>query len=185
MKRHWLVFAVLTVACARPVHAQTPWPVSLEFMAGRSFGHSAENLEYRGGRKGLYAEIILGGRLHAADRAGAFVAVHGSTNFTNWTVDDSCLLADGGGCVPWFPGVNGVSALAGWESRSTAVRAMVGIGKFSYFSTDGTGYSARLDLAWPGELHLAPVATVSGLWLPDYEGDRLSYLNLGIGLRAR
>jgi hypothetical protein len=182
----YIIGFLCVFASAQPAAAQRPWPVSAEAYFGHTIGKSGKDLEYRGGGKsGPLLELLLGARLHAADRSGVYVAVHGSTNLINWVTTDDCVLSPDGGCVPWFPGVTGVAGMIGWESRSTVWRALAGFGNYSYSSADGHGYSIRLDVAAPQPIHLSPTAALSVLYLPDFEGDRITYLSASVGLRVR
>ena len=166
--------------------AQDRWPVTAEAYLGLTRGHSDDDARFRGGRGGILAEVLVGARIHSVARAGAFLAVHAGFHGMNIVRTADCLLAPNGGCVPWFPGVGVVSSLAGWESRSTNLRLLVGPALVMPEEDENTaGFVGRFDAALPLITHISAVASLNTLVVPSYNSDRFYYLAFGVGLRLR
>ena len=180
-----VVLLLLMATLPEVVHAQERWPLSLEGSFGRGWGFSGKDRLYRGDRDAAAFALLLGGRLHRAREAGPFVALEAYGHANNVAVTSDCILAPGGGCVPWFPGFWGLSMLGGWETRSTALRVLAGPSIADYEADPSLGLSARIDVALTNSSRLAPSASVRLLHVPDYADDRITYIALGIGIRIR
>jgi hypothetical protein len=87
--------------------------------------------------------------------------------------------------VAWFPGFWGLSVLGGWETRPATVRVLAGPSVADYDADPVFGLSARIDVAAPTASRLAPTANLRMLMVPDYRGDRITYIALGVGIRIR
>ena len=183
--RNWLPVFTLVLLIPAPLPAQEQWPVSVEAYLGATHGYSDDDDSFRGNRAGIFADLLLGMRVHGTDRSGVFIALDFTGHGVNISVTDDCVVAPDGGCVPWFPGMAGISTLAGWESRSTDLRILVGPGIVSSDSEPTPGLTSRIDGALPLFWHLSGVATLSSLFVPTWNGDRFFYVALGAGLRFR
>jgi hypothetical protein len=179
------VTAVGLFAGPTPLIAQDRWPITLEAFVGGTRGHSDNNERYRGGREGLWADILAGGKLHSDDRAGALIALSAGMHVVNHVTTADCLPAPEAGCVPWFPGFGAVSLLGGWESRSTNLRLLGGPGFVTSDGEEAAGFAGRLDAALPLVGHISTAASLSTLVVPSWKGDRFYHLSLGVGFRIR
>lgn len=180
-----LITAIIILSLPTTSRAQQPWPVTLEVHLGPSRGYSSDSDSYRGSRTGALIDLLVGTRLHPADRAGAFVALSAGGRAMNIAQTDDCIIAPDGGCVPWFPAPGAFSALAGWESQSTNLRLLAGPGLMSLDHDRTLGVTARLDAAIPVFTHVSAAATVNSLFIPSWNGDRFYYVGVGAGLRIR
>jgi hypothetical protein len=185
-----LTLLVLTTSTAfalvpRSVSAQERWPYTLEVYVGHTRATSNNGDAYRGDTRGIMGGIIIGRRLHAADRAGPIIALGYGGHAASLTTESDCLLAPGGGCVPWFPNFGGPSLLSGWESRSTNLRFLAGPGFMQSDDGDAFGLVGRVDATLGSFSHLSAMATIDGLFVPSYQGDRFASVGIGIGLRVR
>ena len=180
---HLIIVLSLTIPAI--LQAQEPWPISLEIYIGPTRGFSDDDNSYRGSRTGVLADLLIGTRIHPADQAGAFVALGIGGHGINLQQTDDCILRPSGGCVPWFPAIGGLSALTGWESRSTRFRLLAGPSIVSSDSKAALGVSARVDGALPLPSHITGAVTLSTLLVPSWDGDRFFYCGFGIGLRIR
>jgi len=185
--KHALLFvtAVGLFAGPTPLIAQDRWPITLEAFVGGTRGHSDNNGRYRGGRGGLWADILAGGRLHADDRSGALIALSAGMQTTDKGYTDDCLPAPEGGCVPWFPRFGAVSLLGGWESRSTNLRLLGGPAFVRSAGEGAAGFAGRLDAALPLVGHISTAASLSTVAIPSWRGDRFYHISLGVGFRVR
>lgn len=177
--------AVSLFAGPTPLIAQDRWPITLEAFVGGTRGHSDNNGRYRGGRDGLWAEILAGHKLHSDDRPGALIALSAGMQTTDKGYTDDCLPAPEGGCVPWFPRFGVVSLLGGWESRSTNLRLLGGPGFVRSDGEKAAGFAGRLDAALPLVGHISTTASLSTLVIPAWRGDRFHHISLGVGFRVR
>lgn len=181
------VFALLAIATVlpEPMFAQERWPLSVEANLGVTRGHSDASARYRGSSNGGLADVLVGVRLHAPGRAGAFIALDAAAHAINWTTTSDCLLASDGSCAPWFPGFGAVAVLGGWESRSTRLRVLGGPGIVSSDNREAPGLVGRVDAALPVLGHISLTANVNTLIVPSWNGDRFYFLAGGLGLRIR
>lgn len=180
-----LSMLALATLVPAPAVAQDPWPVSIEASAGATRGYSNASGSYRGQPTGSMAAIRIGMPLHPRDRAGAFIALDATALGVNQTRLGDCIAAPGGGCVPYFPGMLAVSALGGWESRSTRLRVLGGPAIVSADYVEAAGFTGRADLALPTFWRLSLTGNVSTLFVPSWQGDRFLYLTGGLGMRLR
>jgi len=179
MTRH-LIVIVLTVTSALTVApsaiAQSPPRFSLEASVGEGTGWTSG--DYGGAHSELAVDVVLGARLRQLAGGGGLVAgLSGS--------------AHGGGVYdllePRFPQFYLIAAAIGWENEGGGLRAMIGPAFVQPMSGDGrtVGVQGRLDVAGKVMPRLAIVASLRPALVPDYRGDMVGLLAIGIGLRLR
>ncbi len=131
-------------------------------------------------------DILIGRRLHGAERSGVFAAIGYGGHAASIATTDDCLIAPDGGCVPWFPNFGGPSIMAGWESQSTRLRVLGGLAYLESDFGDATvGIVTRGDAVLGSISHIAAMITINGLLVPSSNGDRFGFLGIGLGLRIR
>ncbi len=100
-----------------------------------------------------------------------------------------CLSGPNGTCVPEYPTFVTVGAVAGVQRAvgpGLSARALAGPAYFQAVDGDDTfGLQGRVDVAKSLIFHTALVASVRGSFLPDFEGQMLSYATFGLGLRIQ
>lgn len=175
------IASLLTVAHA--ASAQPRSPISLEATVGLGFGST--DGDYRQNRTGLAADALLGARLRPA-AGGALVVGLGASVQGSGASSLECRPAPDGGCTSRFPDFYAFAPLAGWENGHATLRAMAGPA-FVHAMDAGraVGVQARLDVVAASIRRVAVIASVHPTWIPDYRGDAIGLLAVGLGLRFR
>jgi len=179
--------ALLSIS-ADALSAQERLPrVSVDGSVGAGHG-------WRGGERtdrGLIAgDFLVTFQPHGNARRGAIIGLEVSRD---WQLngDLNCPVRPGGGCIPQYPGFDALSAVAGYDWGSSAVRARVlgGLGYYTaYFDHNSItehsiGAGARTDIA--ARLFAAVFATATARvgWVPHIRGDSYVPGAFVIGLR--
>lgn len=168
-----------------PLLAQEHWPVAIEAMMGHTQGRSLDDEQYRGGRDGELVGVLLGAALHSSERSGPFVALAFDFHAINLDQKTDCVPRPDGGCVPYFPGIGVASLMGGWESASTQLRVLAGMGIVDAGPKTTLGLSGRIDAALPAIWHVSLFGSLQTKFIPSWHGDRLLYTAVSVGLRLR
>ena len=137
------------------------------------------------GGGGVAGELSIARSFHSVASAG-LVAGANAGYYQQIGSGDTCLLVPGGGCAPQSPSVRLFGTLVGWETRTGWLRAMGGIA----YAGPTLGGSAlalqgRLDAAVEVVRHVALMASVRPVVIPNYRGDWFRLLGVSLGLRLR
>jgi hypothetical protein len=179
------VLAVIALTMPAQAQAQHPWPGSLEAYLGYVNGGSDNSAAYRGSTLGFLMGALIGAALHPPDRGGPVIALDATLHGVNIVQTADCIMLPDGGCQPWFPGFGYVGLLGGWEDATTRLRGLAGP---AYAGGDRNGAAAlvgRVDLAPLRVARFSPMASLSALIVPSWNGDTFYYIGIGVGLRLR
>ena len=185
MTRRILVGAVLIVCVAtapRQMAAQQRPSLSVEATVGPVQGYTAG--EYLGDRRAAGLDLLVGARTGAGGTRGLVLGANASLHYAG-AHNLACRPATvGEGCIPPFPFFQVAGALVGWENASETLRLMGGPA-WAHAEADALAWQARLDGALPAVGRLALVGSVRGTVVPNYRGEAVSLLGLGLGVRLR
>jgi hypothetical protein len=171
------------LAVARDTSAQPRSPISLEATVGMGFGST--DGDYRQNRTGLAADALLAARLRPT-AGGALVVGLGASVQGSGASSLECRPAPGGGCVSRFPDFYAFAPLAGWENGHATLRAMAGPAFVHAMGAgQAVGIQGRLDVVAATIRRVAVIASLRPTWIPDYRGDAVGLLAVGLGLRFR
>ncbi len=162
--------------------AQPPPALSVEATFGRVYGYTAG--EYRPDRQGSALDVMLGVRGGAAGRRGIVLGAHAGLHSGGAQTLVCYPATTSDGCIPRFPFFHVAGALAGWENAGTTLRVMGGPA-WAHAEGDALAWQARLDGALPALWRLALVGSVRGTVVPNYRGDAVRLVGLGVGVRVR
>lgn len=179
--RSWTTALVLLLAGSQAA-AQNRWPVSLELNGGHGLGRTAG--EYRDDGSGVAIDALVAYRLTPVSGDGVVIAVS-SSGQGPVTVDQVCIPAPGGGCVPNFPTFGSVVALIGYESSPNwTLRGLLGP---AYVRAEEStlGFQGRIDIAVPFVSRVSFALSARAMLIPDYRGDSFQLYAFGLGLRLR
>lgn len=157
--------------------------VSLDATIGRSNGHSGG--EYMDNQRGMSADVLLAVGFGGAGGGRMVAGLNGSLHGTG-TYAVACAPHPAGGCVRAFPQFELLGAVVGWQSGGSRLRAAVGAASaraYGDWHEWHLAWQGRLDGALPIIPHIAAVASVRGTLVPEYRGDSVRLLALGVGLR--
>ncbi len=177
---------VLTPPAAQaqsPGEPQRRPSVSPDATIATSTGYTAG--EYVENNQGSAADVLLAVGFGRAVGGRMVVGLNGSAHGTG-TSDLLCKLDPAGDCVPRFPSFTLLGAVVGWESGRSMLRTTVGAAParaYGDWHEWHLAWQGRLDGALPIIPHVAAVASLRGTLVPDYRGDSLRLLALGVGLR--
>ena len=185
MKRGAMAGAFLIACMAsipRDTSAQLHPSLSVEATLGLGFGYTAG--EYLADRQGRGVDLMLGVRPGAAGKRGIVLGANASLydGGPHTLVCHQATRRDG--CIRPFPFFEVAGALVGWENASTTLRVMGGPA-WAHAESDALAWQARLDGALPVVWRLALVGSVRGTVVPNYRGDVVNLLALGLGVRVR
>ena len=162
--------------------AQQPPPFSAEATFGFVFGHTAG--EYLGDREGKGLDVLLAARLGASKTRGVMVGANASLHGGGAHTSVCRPATTGDGCIQPFPFFHVAGVLMGWESRSTTLR-MMGGPAWAHAEGDALAWQARVDGTLPIGWRLGLVGSLRGTLVPDYRGDAVTLVGLGLGIRVR
>ena len=185
MTRRILFGAVLAfgvVSAPRPTAAQQRPSLSVEATVGPVQGYTGG--EYLRDRRAAGLDLLLGARAGAAGTRGIVFGANASLHYAGAHTLACRRATVEGGCIPQFPFFQVAGALVGWENASTTLRLMGGPA-WAHAEADALAWQARLDGALPAVWRLALVGSVRGTVVPDYRGDAVGLLGLGLGVRLR
>ena len=181
MYRVGVIAAALGVASAGPVIGQNTSALSLEASVGGGAGVGGSFTD----RGAFASDVMFGLRLRSEQDAGALFAIA-----LEWqgamSSDDVCLVAPTGGCVPNFPPVSSLVALAGWESgrmHGSTFRLLAGPRYFKRENSHVAGLEYRGELATPAPFHVALVGFARGDVLARLSDRAFAIWAIGVGLR--
>jgi hypothetical protein len=133
---------------------------------------------------------VLGWRVRPAPGRRLLVGLNSGWQ-GNLGDDASCRLTPAGECVPEYPSLTSVGALAGWEAGrrrgggGASLRAVAGPAYYHAEGAKALGLQARVDLATMPVFRVALVASARGALMPRFRGDRLTLGALGVGVRVQ
>ena len=138
----------------------------------------------------LVGSVLLSQPVRAVSRGALLVGAHASTNDVGSARD--CVipgLPDSPACPARYPSHVTFSVLGGWAQRADQGLGARLVAGPSYvrreFGPDGFGFLVRADGAKPLSESLSVVLWVEGQTGPQLDGNRLSAVSGGIGLRIR
>lgn len=141
---------------------------------------------------GFAAEAVLARRVRQFSRGALLVG--GAAAVHNVIGDsDVCRLAAPPApdvpsvCLPDAPPFSSLTALAGVEGTFGFAARLLGGPTVFHAGARGTalGVQGRADLATPALFHLALVLSVRGAVIPSFEGGRVRFAAVGLGLAIR
>jgi hypothetical protein len=145
----------------------------------------ANSGRYRQEGVSAVVDLSLGASFGPSDsRSLMFVVSHGTQGKLR-TSGDGLLWPDGTCCVPYFPAFTMTSVVGGYQTADKTLRVLGGLTRASETGTSTLGLVARLDGALPLIRPLWAVASLRGIYIPDFNDDRfvLGGLSVGLGLR--
>jgi hypothetical protein len=174
-----IVLAPPTAGAQSPGESQR-WPsVSIDATIGGSNGHPRG--EYMDNRSGMSADVLLAvgfGRVAGGRMVGGLDgSVYGAAGR---------IVACAPSCVRPFPSFTLLGAVVGWESGRSRLRVSAGPAAACAYrlgDAPSLAWLGRLDGALPIARHVAAVASGRGALVPEYRGDPVRLLALGVGLR--
>ncbi len=185
MTRYLFVALGFIAVCLPPSksEAQGVSPLSFEANIGAGKGWGGDG--YVGNGSGLALDALVGLRVRSLAHGGLVAGVSGAIQSAGARAT-VCPPNPSGTCIPGFPDVYTVSALAGWESGRGILRVMLGPA-FAHASDAGNalGFQGRVDAAAPFTNRVALVASIRPTVIPNLRGSTLKLLAFGIGLRVR
>lgn len=176
----FIVFACFTLLIPPPAQGQDRPRLFVESTFGLATGRTSG--EYRNNRTGLAADLMIGARPGTSSGwvVGASISAQGGG-----PVDDECVPASTGGCVPSFPSFVMLGLPLGYESSSdisvrlTASPVIVR----PDFDNWTLGLQGRVDSALPIVWRISGVVSGRVALIPDYNSDSFRLYAFGFGLR--
>jgi hypothetical protein len=186
--RFLLVLVLAGAHIASAQHAGTS--IALDGAAGGATGRGGEFLYREMSALHLAASV----RHLSVHNRGVFAEV--SADLVGYTGDrvDICVLRQDGSCVPPYPGLRGLTVLAGLiVAPVPPVELRVGLGAAGYHTIADGRRASRTVFAEVGAVdasvfltqHVGLVGGIRAVAIPRYQGVRLSMRPWTIGIRVR
>ena len=176
------VLIALLAGMARGTAAQQPSALSIDATLGRVYGYSAA--EYLSDREGITADLMLRLRSGAAGARGVVFGANVSLQDGGPRTTECRRATTHAGCVQPFPFVHLGGALVGWENSRSTLRLMGGPA-WAHGERDALAWQARVDGSLPLHRRVGLLGSVRGTVVPNYGGNAVSLLGLGLGIRVR
>jgi hypothetical protein len=176
-----LTFCILALS-STGASGQLP-RLSFDLTLGPSI--DANSGPYRREGLGAVLDLSVGASFGKPDsRRMVFVASHGTQGRLR-TSGDGLSWPDGTCCVPYFPAFAVTSVLGGLETSGRTLRVLTGAIRASDSGISTLGVGVRVDAALPLIKPVVFVASLRGVYIPDFNDDHflLGGLSVGIGIR--